>query len=231
MSCWGWQQLSRTDCTSYLLLPFHVSFIHTCTHTCTHPHTQHARGCRTRLGRSCAGAVQGWGSLGCSSLASQRSLSLEGRMCSILYINPGGPSQLEALDPSGCSPHLWVFVWGWDLELSCRAAQASAMCLCGGGWVLAAASLPGLCREQAAYLDVHLWLGLVCGPSLLTCTTARPPPSVPPCWAAWWVGSCSAQWVPSSSVRPWGCLCCQPSPTLPSRPSCCLWTPYAQGGT
>lgn len=94
-----------------------------------------------------------------------------------------------------------------------------------GGWVLAAASLPGLCREQAAYLDVHLWLGLVCGPSLLTCTTARPPPSVPPCWAAWWVGSCSAQWVPSSSVRPWGCLCCQPSPMLPSRPSCCLWTP------
>lgn len=158
MSCGGWQQLSRTDCTSYLLLPFHVSFIHTCTHTCTHPHTQHARGCRTRLGRSCAGAVQGWGSLGCSSLASQRSLSLEERMCSILYINPGGPSQLEALDPSGCSPHLWVFVWGWDLELSCRAAQASAMCLCGGdGSWLRHLSLGSAGSKRPTWMCISGW--------------------------------------------------------------------------
>lgn len=99
-----------------------------------------------------------------------------------------------------------------------------------GGWVLAAAALPGLCRERAAYLDVHIWLGLACGPSLLMCTTARLPPSVPPCWAARWVGSCSAQWVPSSSARPWAVsLLPAPSSHLGPHAACGLHTPEGGG--
>lgn len=153
----GSNSLVRTAPVIYCCLFTFPSSTHAHTHAPTHTHSMQG-GCRTRLGRSCAGAVQGWGSLGCSSLASQRSLSLEERMCSILYINPGGPSQLEALDPSGCSPHLWVFVWGWDLELSCRAAQASAMCLCGGdGSWLRHLSLGSAGSKRPTWMCISGW--------------------------------------------------------------------------
>lgn len=127
---------SRTDCTSYLLLPFHVSFIHTCTHTQTHTHAPththigHARGAAgPTWGGAMLGPCRAWGHLDAAIavLVSRQPKKLvsRGEDCSVLQINTAGHSQLEALAPSGHSedtlPMSVCSAWGSAQTRSCPA--------------------------------------------------------------------------------------------------------------
>lgn len=162
---------------------------HTNTHTCTHTHTHRARawGCRTHLGWSYAGAMQGLGAFGCCDScacltpAKETCLSRGGLLCAAnKYCGPfpaGGFGSFWALRRHLAHERLLCMGLSSNPELSCRCSSEQSgprLCCWPQQCAFVGVMGPG-CSNLPWALDRGEWPACMCISGWACSTWPHPP--------------------------------------------------------